>query len=610
MPFDPKSLDKFPTLTGVYLMRDKKGDYLYVGKANNLKQRIKQYFTPGRDLRTIIPLLVSKVETIETIIVSSEKEALLLENTLIKQHHPRYNALLKDDKSYISLKVNVKHQWPMIQLVRLKGNVSPKEDLYFGPYISAYAARQTLELMKKIFPMRQCSDRELKLRSRPCILYQMKRCIAPCVNLCTHEEYDALVKRAIQFLKGSDKQVVKSLYQEMEEASEKQEYERAGSILLTIQQLEATLEQQHIEKIGRVDSDAIGIYREGNEATISQMVFRNGKLQGMRIYSFSESAEDDADLLSSFLLQAYMGKKELPHSILLAIELPDALLIAEHLSQQQKRKLHVTCPQKGDLKALVAMAMTNAKASFEKEKDVKVLRERALLELQEKLHLNNYPRRIECFDNSHLSGTGAVAAMIVFEEGEKATRHYRKFILKETDPSDDYGALREALKRRYGKAKEDKTLPDLILIDGGKGQLSSAVRTLEDLDISTVDVAAIAKEEGRHDKGSTLERLFLPNIKDPFYLKRGSPLLHLLQQIRDEAHRFAITFQRARQRKKTLKSALEDIPGIGPTKRKRLLQHFGSAKRLKEAPDDAILSVKGISKTDLANIRSWANSQS
>jgi excinuclease ABC subunit C len=602
--FDVTQLQQFPTSPGVYLMRDKKKEILYIGKAKNIKVRVKQYFIPGRDTRAIIPLLTAKVSLIDTIVVASEKEALLLESTLIKKHKPRYNALLKDDKSYISLKITTQHAWPMIQLVRLKGPPA-KDGLYFGPYISAYAARQTLELMKKVFPLRQCSDRELLIRKRPCILYQMKRCIAPCVALCTPEEYDALVKRAIQFLKGNDREILKALYLEMELASEALEFERANSILLTIQQLEKTLEEQHVEKIGRADCDAIGYYREGEEACVVQLFFRQGKLLASKSYSFSQSAEEDEELLSSFILQAYAHSEDLPAELLLPLPLKDAPLIALLLSEGKKRAVKLLFPQKGDKRALQEMAHQNAHATFERQRDAKASRERTLLDLQERLRLNNFPRRIECFDNSHLSGTAAVAAMAVYEEGEKAPRYYRKYALRETDPSDDYGALREVLRRRYAKAKEEGSLPDLILVDGGKGQLSSAVRILEELDISTVDIASIAKDQGRHDRGMTLERIFMPQWKEPVLFKPHSPALLLLQQIRDEAHRVAITFQRKKRGKETIKSDLETLPGIGPAKRKLLLQHFGSVRKMKECQKEELSALKGISARDVETLWKW-----
>ncbi|MBJ7449290.1 MAG: excinuclease ABC subunit UvrC [Parachlamydiales bacterium] len=608
MPFDVKKLDLFPTKPGVYLMRDKKGDVIYIGKAKVLKQRIKQYFVPGRDSRPVIPYLVAKIESIETIVVTSEKEALFLESNLIKKHQPNYNALLKDDKTYISLKINTKHNWPMVQLVRIKGK-PPTDGLYFGPYINAYAARKTLELIKKLFPLRSCSDRELSIRKRPCILHQMKRCVAPCVNLCTKEGYDRLVKNTVQFLRGNDKGVLKTLYAQMESASENLAFEEAAGILRTIKQIELTLEEQRVEKATRADTDAIGIYRHGDDAYLTLLFIRNGKLIGSRQFTFTKTVEEDDELLASFLLQFYGVGRELPQEILVPVSIESVKQIEDVLNENATRKLHILNPQKGDKRHLSDLANTNAKTSYEKEKDDKTSREKVLLEMQEKLRLTNFPKKIECFDNSHLSGTIPVASMVVFEDGIKNGKSYRTYHLRSADPSDDYGAMNEVLTRRYGKAKQSNNLPDCIIVDGGKGQLSTAVKVLESLDISTVDIIALAKDQGRHDRGATQERIFLRNTKDPVILRSNSSLLFLLQQIRDEAHRFAITFQRKQRKKKTIVTTLADIPGIGPVKQKLLLSYFGSAKRLKKAPQEELERVQGLSYRDVDQLLEWQKSE-
>ena len=403
MPYEIAKLNEFPTQPGVYIMKKKGGVVLYVGKAKNLRQRVKQYFVPGRDSRAMIPYLTALVEEIETILVSTEKEALLLENTLIKKYKPKYNVFLKDDKTYTALKINNKHKWPMLELVRYKGKLKA-DALYFGPYTSAFAARQTLDLLEKMFPMRQCSDQELARRTRPCILYDMKRCIAPCVNLCTKEEYDQLVNKVIHFLRGQDKVVVKELYDEIERASEKLEFERAATILHTLRQIEKTLQEQHVEKPLGADSDAIGIFRAGDEVTVTQVIVRHGKVEGTFNRHFSHSAEDDNELFESFLLQVYQDQELLPHEILLPIPLEDAETLSEILSANKKRKVQILCPQRGEKKSLVMMARMNAENALKEVKDATAIREKVLLEMQDKFHLSRYPQRIECFDNSHLSG--------------------------------------------------------------------------------------------------------------------------------------------------------------------------------------------------------------
>lgn len=585
---------------GVYLMKGSHDTVLYVGKANNLRQRLRQYFLPRGDGRFMVPFLIGKVEKIDTLVVFSEKEALLLENTLIKKHKPHYNALLKDDKSYVALKINNKHKWPMVSLVRYKGK--PKADgQYFGPYTSADAARKTLDLLHRLFPLRQCSDQEFARRTRPCILYDMKRCIAPCVNKCTHEEYTAYVSRTEKFLKGQDKEVLKDLYHEMHKASEVLEFERAGAILKTIQQIERTLEGQTVDKPLGLDIDALAIFRQGEEIILTQLIFRGGKLVGSHTHDFDNIWEEDAELLGRFLLQHYEKQAELPHEILLPLQLGNAEVISEILSTN-KRRFHIFMPQRGEKKVLVEMALANAEASFKKEKDIRTIREKTLLEMQERLHLSNYPRRIECFDNSNISGTSVVSTLVAFTEGVKDSSRYRKYKIKGNLGSDDYGAMKEALERRYRRAKDENNLPDLLIVDGGKGHLNMALKILGELNIISMDVIGVAKEEGRHDRGATSEQIFLQNIKDPILLRKNSPILFLIQQIRDEAHRTAISYHRKLRTKKYLHSSVDDIPGIGPIKRRALLRHFGSLKKVLEADEEALKLVKGLTKTNIANI--------
>lgn len=609
MPFDPSKIEKLPSLPGVYLMKDKEGEILYIGKAIHLKQRVRQYFIPGADSRPIIPLLIAKIDHIETIIVNSEKEALLLENTLIKKHKPKYNALLKDDKTYVALKVNNKHPWPTVQLIRYKGKPEP-DGLYFGPYTSAHDARTTLDLIHRFFPLRQCSDQELVRRTRPCILYDMKRCIAPCVNKCTKEEYERNVDRTIKFLRGQNKEILKELYDEMALYAEQLQFEEADAILKLIKRIEHTLEGQKVHKALGGDEDALAIYRQGSDVVLVQLFVRDGKVTGARHHNFTNIAEDDSELLISFILQHYESASSLPAEILLPLPIADADIVSEILSTNKAKKVTVFMPQRGDKKSLVEMAFLNAEATFKREKDLNAIREKTLLEMQEVLHLNQYPKRIECFDNSNISGSHPVAALVTFTEGIKDTKGYRKYKIQTVETPNDYATMYEVLMRRYQRAKEENTLPDLVIVDGGKGHLNIALRVFSELNVITVNVIAVAKEQGRHDKGMSAEQVFLPNIRDPIPLKRHSSVLFLLQQIRDEAHRFAITFHRQRRNKLTLKSDLEEIPGIGPIKKKGLLRHFGSLKKLKEATREDLEKVKGLSKANIESLLNYIKKRS
>lgn len=599
MVFDIAKLDTFPTQPGVYLMKDGEGKLLYVGKAKNLRQRIKQYFAVGRDGRMMVPFLIAKIEQIETVVVRSEKEALLLENSLIKQHQPRYNAVLKDDKTYISLMINHKHPWPRLQLVRHKGK--PKEDaLFFGPYTQAGAARATFELLHRLFPLRQCSDQELIRRTRPCILYEMKRCMAPCVQKCTSEEYLHALNQAIRFLKGQDEEILKELKEEMTRAAEKWEFERAGELLKLIKQLEGTIEKQYVEALGGIDLDAWSIFRQGEEVILTQLIFKRGRLTGFRHRHFSNLVQEDQEIFLSSLLQQYEQMDEIPHEILLPISLEEAETLSEILSNGKKRKVEILAPQKGAKKSLLEMAYRNAEAEFKKKTDKKQMAQAILLEMEEKLRLTRYPRRIECFDHSNIAGSDPVSSLVVFSDGEKDRDRYRKYKIRHSGSvPDDYAALQEVLVRRYKRAKEEDDLPDLIMIDGGKGHLNLTLKVLRELDIASVDLIGFAKEEGRHDKGMSADQVFLLNQKDPLILSPHSKVLFLLQSIRDEAHRFAIGFHRKLREKKITKSLLENIPGIGIIKRTALLRHFGSLNQVAQASEEQLRQVKGITKKDV-----------
>ncbi len=606
MGFSIKLLDSFPTSCGVYLMKDVDRRILYIGKAKNLRQRLKQYFIPGRDERTLIPFLTPQIHSIDTIVLPTEQEALLLENTLIKQHQPKYNILLKDDKTFISLLVTTQHPWPMVKLIRCKGKPRDK-GVYFGPYSHAQAARETLDLIARLFPLRQCSDEELKRRSRPCILYSMKRCIAPCVDLCSKEEYSLFVDSTIRFLKGQDKEILPRLYADMHQASSDLEFERAAALLKTIRQIEQIVQEpQTVAKTTIKDCDVLGLYREDYHVVLVQLFWREGKLAGSEYYRFDEVAQDDDELLSSFILQHSKFESDRginKKGVLLAPISTNTIRLLESLCPQ----IAILHPKKGDKFRLLQIAKENAHALFVQKKDEQSTRERILIDLVETLHLSRYPQQIECFDTSNTSGTEHVACMIGFTNGEKNRKKVRFFRIKHAVKGDDYGAMKEAMTRRLIKAKEEEDLPDLIIVDGGKGQLSAALEVFKELDIASVDVIALAKEQARHDKGLTLERVFLPGHADAIHLSARSPLLFFLQKIRDEAHRLAISFHRKRRSKESLSSSLDSLSGIGPVKRSRLLRHFGSIKKIKEASEEELAQVKGLTKQDLLTLKKFSH---
>lgn len=587
-----KKISVFPDSPGVYLMKTKGGEILYIGKAKNLKARVKQYFVSSGDGRWIIPHLRAHVDVIDTLVTSSEKEALLLENTLIKKHQPKYNALLKDDKTFTALKVSTEEEWPMLSLIRYKGKIKGK-GRYFGPYTSAYTARQTLDLLQKLFPLRQCSNQEFLRRTRPCILYGMGRCTAPCVGLISKEAYQKDVESVIQFLSGKKEFVLEGLKKQLEASIESLEFEKAKVIHESILGIEKMLEKQNVNKIASTFSGvALGFYQEGQTVIISELDFKEGLLEGYHHHHFESVFSTKQELLETYLLQSYLDKEVTPKEILLPFEFESQETVEELL----QNKLIV--PKKGDKLAIIEMADANARASYKQKVDEEEANEKVLLDLKEKLNLSKLPRKIECIDTSHISGSGAVSSLVVFQDGRAFKKGYRKYRLRETEKSDDYGALKEVLIRRFSKISDENELPDLLIIDGGKGHLNVAKSVIESFEIISCDVIGVSKEEGLHTKGVTEEKVWLQNQELPMILKKDSTILFLLQRIRDEAHRFAITYQKTLRSKEMIKTSLGALPGIGSKKERALIKAFGSVKKVMEADREALLAVKGITKKD------------
>ncbi len=594
-----QNLERIPQGPGVYLMKNSVGRVLYVGKSKNLRTRIKQYFVKNHDGRFMVPYLTSQIVKVDTILTLSEKEALLLENTLIKKHQPKYNVLLKDDKTFISLMINHQHEWPMIRVIRVQGRPKGKA-LYFGPYTNAYAAKQTLELMSLIFPLRQCSDRELKSRSRPCLLYDIKKCCAPCVNKCSKTIYNNHVQNAIKFLKGQDQDIVKTLKKEMKKASDNLEFERAGSLLTTINQIkQVTGTRKGIVYSKTKNCDVLHLYRSGDEVLIMQLFFREGILIGADHITLQQIAGTNEEIFETFILQHYQFPEKTPQELLLPIKIKRKDELSEILYDKLHKKVVLLSPKKGEKHRLIKMAEKNAQNLFEQEKEKKSLIESTLLDLQDVLHLTRCPIRIECFDTSSISGSNLVASMVTYIDGKRDPKLTRYFIIRNIDTRDDYGAIREVLTRHYTKAKAKDDLPDCTIIDGGKGQLGVAIDVFKVLNITSVDLISLVKENGRHDKGLTKERVYIPHKKEAISLPTYSAALHFLQRVRDDTHQSCIRFHRKQRKQRLIKSSLSSIPGIGPIKQKRLLTHFKSVKRISEANEQALLEVKGMTIRDV-----------
>jgi excinuclease ABC subunit C len=591
-----EKLAALPARAGVYLLKDRRGKVVYVGKAKNLRARVRTYFRGG-DERSQVRFLMAKVFDLETLVAASEKEALILENNLIKQYKPRYNIRLKDDKSYVSVKVTVTDPWPRILVTR---KIVKDGSKYFGPYHSAYSVRETLDTIRKIIPLRTCSNGVFRNRSRPCLEYQIKRCLGPCCLAVDPEAYKEHLRQATMLLEGKSRELVRQLKSSMETSAAELRFEEAARIRDQIRAIEKTQEKQQVVAHWGGDQDVFGLYREGGFVEAQVLFVRNGKLTGNQAYSFEDYELGDEELLQSLLTQFYQGDRYVPDEILVPADVEDREVRMEYLSERKDARVQIFRPQRGDKASLLRMAQENAAHSFRERRDTGKQRERMIEELQRKLHLRNAPKRIECFDISNIQGSLAVGSMVTFDEGEPDKNRYRRFRIRTVPGADDFAMMYEVLKRRFTRAKAEGSYPDLLVVDGGKGQLNVAVEVLRELDINEVDAVGLAKARVERDPQSpdlkqSDERVFLPGRMNPVVLRSNSSALFLMQRVRDEAHRFAITYHRELRRKERLRSILDAIPGVGPLRRRRLLRHFGSVQRVRQASAEELAQVRGVS---------------
>jgi len=587
-------IDIAPRTPGVYLMKDAAGKILYVGKAKNLKSRTHAYFS-GTDSRAMIPFLVSRIHDIEFILTETEKEALILENNLIKEHHPRYNICFRDDKAYFNIRADLNEPFPRFQLVR-----RPRKDgaKYFGPYPSSASARETLQFLQSIFPLRTCHDAELKSRTRPCLEYQIKRCLAPCVGRINSEDYLQMVRDGVSFLEGRGNNLLRELRERMKMAAEQMNYEEAAFLRDRIRAIEETLERQRMVSMTFKDQDIFGLYREGHLIQVCILLIRQGKILGSRLLPLLKFEGETADMLSSLLMQYYDQSVDIPQEILIPASIEDRQVIREWLEEKRGKGLSILIPRKGRGLELLHIAEQNAEHGFKMERKSLDDSDESLRLLMERLHLRRFPRKIEAFDISNIGGRLAVASMVTFQDGRPLKSGYRRFRIRTVHGADDYAMMYEALKRRY-QGKEN--LPDLIVVDGGKGQLAVAFSLLKDLSISGQDVIGLAKErvngvtvQGGVNKSE--DRVYLPHKKEALYLSRWPAVLFLLQRIRDEAHRFAVSYHRSLKTRSDFMSLLDDIPGVGEVRKKALLLSFGDLARIREATVEELTQVEGIGK--------------
>ncbi len=585
--FDHKAF--LATLThrpGVYRMLDAKGEVLYVGKARDLARRVSSYFTRAANRR--IEMMVSQIADIQITVTHTEAEALILENHLIKEHRPRYNVLLRDDKSYPYIHLS-DDEFPRLSFHRGARKAGGR---YFGPYPSAGAVRETLKLLQKLFPIRQCENSYYANRSRPCLQYQIDRCTAPCVGFVSPERYAQDVRDTVLFLEGKASDVVDRWVTRMEKASEALEFEEAARLRDQIAALRAVQEKQYVAG-ERGDLDIVAVATRGGVACIQLFLVRQGHNLGNKtLYPRNTEGASEAELISAFIAQHYL-ERAVPAEILVSTMPPDRAVLEEALGRQAGRRVRIIDTPRGERARWLQMARTNAETAIAARLASASASEQRLEALQQALDLDEPPRRMECFDISHTGGEKTVASCVVFQDGAPLSSDYRRFNIKGIQAGDDYAAMRQALTRRYARIQSGEgQMPDLLLIDGGKGQLGAAAEVLGDMGISDLLLLGVAKGP---DRRPGMEALFLLGEESPLILPANSPALHLVQHIRDEAHRFAITGHRQRRAKARRSSPLEEIPGIGAKRRQRLLKHFGGLQGLARAGVEDIASIEGIS---------------
>ncbi|MFP2908249.1 excinuclease ABC subunit UvrC [Pyxidicoccus sp. 3LFB2] len=592
-----EKLESLPTEPGVYLMKDRRGQVIYVGKAINLRNRVRSYFTRTGDTRVFVSLLDQLLGDLETVLVNNEKEALLLENELIKKHKPRFNVMLKDDKQFISLRLDRTQAYPRLEVVRKYEKDGAR---YFGPYSSAGAIRETLRIINRYFRLRTCTDHVLANRKRPCLLFQIGRCPAPCVHPVPEEEYRRSVDEVTMFLEGKANELVEGLRLRMKSAARELKFEEAARLRDQLGAIERSLERQKVATTDFKDQDVFALYREGDRIMFYVLWVRQGRLNGGQAFPFGSQEFPDAELLSSFVNLYYDQGSFVPEEVLLPLEPDDGTEGLEALLGERKgERVRLLVPKRGEKHDLVLMAVKNAEQAFLERRRTKDETDGVLSRLQQRLGLRNFPRRMECFDISHFQGSAIVASQVAVTDGDTDKSRYRKYKIKTLDKQDDFASMYEVVSRRLKRGLEDNDLPDLLVIDGGKGQLASAHAAMKDLGVDTVDVVGLAKSRDLEvfdrdaESAKSPERIFVVGRKDPIVLQQNSAEMFMLTRMRDEAHRFAITFQKQVLRKSRVRSALEDIPGVGEGRRKILLRHFGSLKRVGDATIEELAEVVG-----------------
>ena len=565
---------QLPDRPGVYLYKDGKGQIVYVGKAASLRSRVRSYFQESRARDAKTDALVTQIRDLECIVTGNELEALILESNLVKRHRPRYNIILRDDKHYPFLKLTTNEEYPRLVVAR---RVQRDGAAYFGPFYPATAMRETLRLVRQLFPLRTCRIKIDGRKSRPCLQYYIHRCNAPCASLETKEGYDRAVREVERFLEGKNDGLAQELTAQMEAAGAEEKFEQAARLRDRVQALNTVRERQKIISTEDSDQDIVGVVRQGEDACVQLFFVRRGRLLGRESFFFDRlSGSSEGEVLSAFLRQFYAREVVPPPEILLSADVPEAELTGEWLTGRRGGRVELLAPQRGRKRELVAMAEENAALALESHLLSRGNRTQAVLEeLQRALGLPTLPHRIEAFDVSTFQGGETVASMVVWKDGEMAKDDYKRYRIRTVAGTDDFAAMHEAVSRRYERALEtDSVLPDLILLDGGRGQLAAGLKALEAIGLDYVPMVSLAKRA---------EEVYTPDRLQPLVLDLTSPALHALQKVRDEAHRFAVTYHKKLRTRRTISSVLDQIPGVGPALRTSLLKTLGSARAVREA---------------------------
>lgn len=619
-------LARVPTGPGVYIMRAAAGEVIYVGKAANLRNRVRSYFGSPTSMEGKTRALSESIADFEYVVTHTEQEALHLEAELVKRHQPFFNIRLKDDKHYPYLKVDLADAWPRVYITR---RVEKDGARYFGPYANAGSVRRTLDIVNKLFPWRSCTKQITGTDPRPCLDYYINRCIAPCTSYCTKEEYDEVIRQVILFLEGRSEDVVRDLKRQMAIESDAMQYERAARVRDQLQAIERVTERQAVASTRRADEDVFGLAR-GDDETVVQVLFIRGiRMVGVDNFTLAGTKDEtDPDVMASFIKQFYESATYVPKRVVVPNQLPEHDLIQAWLTERRGSNVELLCPQRGEKRRLVEMAANNAREALDMAR-VRWLADtgktRAALEgLQEALELPVLPQRIECYDISNIQGTSSVGSMVVFVDGHPRPQEYRRFRIKSVTGANDFASMAEVLRRRFRRAREQllrdtgatapdfdspagtegvrrasndesfAALPDLVIIDGGKGQLSAVIDVMREMGVKQIPTVGLAKQH---------EEIYVQDVSEPVVLPRTSQALYLVQRIRDEAHRFAITYHRGVRSKAGMQSALDTIPGVGPKRKKALLKKFGSVRGIREASLDEIAATVGFTAALAAKVK-------